>query len=84
MTTKVFCAILRYVRQRKTYKIVFRKADRSPGKENVMRTANFAYNLYSEQILKALEERYEQGLVLMYSYKIRQNNCKNDMTRQGA
>lgn len=46
-----------------------------------MRTANFAYNLYSEQILKALEERDEQGLIFMYSYKIRQNHCKNSMTR---
>ena len=52
-------------------------------KGNVMRTVNFAYNLYSEQILKALEERYEQSFVLVRSYKISQNNCWNDEISTG-
>ena len=49
-----------------------------------MRTVNFAYELYSEQYLKALKERNEQGLVLICSYKIRQNDCKNILPGQRA
>ncbi len=49
-----------------------------------MRTVIFAYDLYSEQYLEALEERYEQSLVFMCSYKIRQNNCKNTLPGKRA
>lgn len=45
-----------------------------------MRTANMAYNFYSEQYLEALRFEKEQGLDLMYPYKVRARRITVGMT----
>ena len=51
---------------------------------DILEQNGIAYELYSEQYLEALDYRKEQGLVLICSYKIRQNNCKNILPGQRA
>ena len=97
MTTKVFYVILRYVKGAVTrcwteeknpasYYQSEKKFQKKSGhlsrKGNVMRTVIYAYNLYSEQKLEALDFRkeQEQGLTFTCSYQIRQNNCRKERT----
>ena len=60
-----------------------KKADICPGKEKVMRTVIYAYNYLSEQYLEALRSYKERGFFCIYSYQIKQNNCKKELTGQG-